>query len=77
MKSKMAAVVVLAIALMSLHAIALNCRPETWFHIIGGNVSKAGLTAAYVRLSALRVVKAGDLLPSGVASRWKIQGTDP
>ena len=23
----------------------LNCRPETWFHIIGGNASKAGLTA--------------------------------
>lgn len=76
MKSKIAAVVVLAIALMSLHAIALNCRPETWFHIIGGNDPKQS-PAAYVRLSALRVVKAGDLLPSGVASRWKIQGTDP
>lgn len=22
-----------------------DCRPETWFHVIGGNVSKAGLTA--------------------------------
>lgn len=22
-----------------------DCRPETWFHLIGGNVSKAGLTA--------------------------------
>lgn len=22
-----------------------NCRPETWFHLIGGNVSKEGLVA--------------------------------
>jgi len=22
-----------------------DCRPETWFHVIGGNASKAGLTA--------------------------------
>ena len=26
-------------------AAGLDSRPETWFHIIGGNVSKAGLTA--------------------------------
>ena len=26
-------------------AAAGDCRPETWFHVIGGNVSKAGLTA--------------------------------
>ena len=26
-------------------AEGLDCRPETWFHIIGGNASKAGLTA--------------------------------
>ena len=24
-----------------------NHRPETWFHLIGGNVSKAGLTADF------------------------------
>jgi len=28
-----------------------DCRPETWFHVIGGNASKAGLTAD---LEALR-----------------------
>jgi hypothetical protein len=26
-------------------AQAFDCRPETWLHIIGGNASKAGLTA--------------------------------
>ena len=26
-------------------AVAGDSRPETWFHIIGGNASKAGLTA--------------------------------
>ena len=35
---------VLAAALSAV-AAAVDCRPETWFHVIGGNVSKAGLTA--------------------------------
>lgn len=30
---------------LPLHAETLDCRPETWFHIIGGNASKSGLTA--------------------------------
>ena len=39
-------------AAVSLAAEAVaDCRPETWFHIIGGNASKAGLTAD---LEALR-----------------------
>ena len=42
-------------AALPLVAAAGDCRPETWFHIIGGNASKAGLTAD---LEALR--DAGD-----------------
>jgi len=38
-------------ATLPLMAAAEDCRPETWFHIIGGNASKAGLTAD---LEALR-----------------------
>ncbi|MBQ3290012.1 MAG: hypothetical protein IJH50_11420, partial [Kiritimatiellae bacterium] len=38
-------------ASLPLVAAAGDCRPETWFHIIGGNASKAGLTAD---LEALR-----------------------
>ena len=30
---------------LPLIAAAGDCRPETWFHVIGGNASKAGLTA--------------------------------
>ena len=26
-------------------SVGMDCRPETWFHVIGGNASKAGLTA--------------------------------
>ena len=37
---------ILFAALVSLvAAVGLDSHPETWFHIIGGNVSKAGLTA--------------------------------
>ena len=32
-----------------------DCRPETWFHIIGGNASKAGLTADLEALKAANV----------------------
>ena len=38
-------------AALPLAAAAADCRPETWFHVIGGNASKAGLTAD---LEALR-----------------------
>jgi len=31
---------------------SVDCRPETWFHLIGGNVSKAGLTAGLEALAA-------------------------
>jgi hypothetical protein len=34
-----------AAALPFVAAADSDCRPETWFHIIGGNASKAGLTA--------------------------------
>ena len=37
--------VALTMAQMSLQSFALDCRPETWFHIIGGNASKVGLSA--------------------------------
>ena len=43
-------VLLLAVSL-PLMEVAGDCRPETWFHVIGGNVSKAGLTAD---LEALR-----------------------
>ena len=37
---------ILAAAVTVTYATAgADSRPETWFHIIGGNVSKAGLTA--------------------------------
>ena len=38
-------IVFLLAAGLPLVAAAVDCRPETWFHIIGGNASKAGLTA--------------------------------
>ena len=42
---------VLLAAALPVVAVAGDFRPETWFHVIGGNVSKAGLTAD---LEALR-----------------------
>ena len=38
---------VAAIGFVSVSAVEppRDCRPETWFHLIGGNVSRAGLTA--------------------------------
>ena len=39
-------------------AAVADCRPETWFHIIGGNASKAGLTAD---LEALKEVGFGGI----------------
>ena len=47
----MKAKTILCVAALPLVAAAGDCRPETWFHIIGGNASKAGLTAD---LEALR-----------------------
>ena len=38
-------IVFLLAAGLPLVAAAVDCRPETWFHVIGGNASKAGLTA--------------------------------
>ena len=35
----------IAIFAAAVTAADLDSRPETWFHIIGGNTSKAGLTA--------------------------------
>ena len=35
----------LVVALPLVVAAGMDSRPETWFHIIGGNASKAGLTA--------------------------------
>lgn len=43
--------VILFVVALPVVAAAVDCRPETWFHVIGGNVSKAGLTAD---LEALR-----------------------
>ncbi|MBE6396031.1 MAG: hypothetical protein E7046_03410 [Lentisphaerae bacterium] len=37
------AVIILVCA--SFRAFSADCRPETWFHVIGGNASKKGLTA--------------------------------
>ena len=37
--------ILLAVALSFAAAADRNARPETWFHVIGGNASKAGLTA--------------------------------
>ena len=36
---------VFGMAMAAMPVLASDCRPETWFHIIGGNASKAGLTA--------------------------------
>ena len=38
-------VFLLAVGLQIVAAEGADCRPETWFHVIGGNASKAGLTA--------------------------------
>ena len=35
----------LLVGSLQVYAETLDCRPETWFHIIGGNASKSGLTA--------------------------------
>ena len=37
--------ILLAAALSFVAAADMDARPETWFHVIGGNASKAGLTA--------------------------------
>jgi hypothetical protein len=47
--------VVLAATAVGSHASQADCRPETWFHVIGGNASKAGLTADLEALKAAGV----------------------
>lgn len=45
-----------------------KCRPETWFHILGGNISREGLTADLEALKAAGI--AGIQLFHGAAGDW-------
>ncbi|MCR4805214.1 MAG: hypothetical protein K5981_06115, partial [Clostridia bacterium] len=46
------AVSLVTAAVSGAHPAESGKRPETWFHVIGGNASKAGITADLEALKA-------------------------